>query len=179
MCLASILPISGTVFPFCLFLCQVGEGGRGRQASLGSQAYATMTFYFLLPWQYNLLKHQFYLKIYFYLYVMGAGYICVLVHDGPKEGVRSSELELQVFLSHPTWVLGMELMASRRTENALSHHLSSPSTEVFNLDKVQIVNRFSCYLALGPKELLATFSHNNDAPHTSMTRKYFLLLLCT
>lgn len=56
-------------------------------------------------------------------------------------------------------------------------HLSSPSTEVFNLDEVQIVNRFSCCLALGPKELLATFSHNNDVPYTSMTQKYFFLLL--
>lgn len=51
------------------------------------------------------------------------GYICVQEHDGPEESVviPSSELELQVVVSHTTRVLKMERRASRRTENALSH----------------------------------------------------------
>ena len=37
-------------------------------------------------------------------------------HGAPKRVEDSLELELQVLVSHPMWVVGIELISSRRAE---------------------------------------------------------------
>lgn len=54
----------------------------------------------------------------------------------PKEGVDPLDLELQVIVSHMTWVLGTELGFPERAANMLNYpsYLSSPQRSLLSED---------------------------------------------